>query len=70
MEALAKALVLAVSYIEQRNARHIEDHDVQALEEIASILSDASDHERKAFTRAAILSGMPELPTQLGLDER
>lgn len=42
MDALAKALVLAVRYIDQRSSLHMEDDDVNALEEIASALAFVS----------------------------
>lgn len=68
MDALAKALVLAVGYIDQRSNLHAEDDDVFALEEIASALADASTAERDAFISAATSLGLPELAGQLGLD--
>ena len=37
MDMLAKALVLAVRYIDQRSSSYTEDNDVQALEEIADL---------------------------------
>jgi len=68
MDALAKALVLAVWYIDQRSNLHTEDDDVNALEEIASALAGASTGERNAFARVATSLGFPDLVEQFGLD--
>ncbi|WP_174933480.1 hypothetical protein [Burkholderia lata] len=68
MDALAKALVLAVCYIDQRSNLHTEDDDVNALEEIASALAVASTVERNAFSRIATSLGFPDLVEQFGLD--
>ncbi|MCA8274781.1 hypothetical protein LGN17_20035 [Burkholderia sp. AU30280] len=68
MDALAKALVLAVRYIDQRSNSHTEDDDVNALEEIASALAVASTAERKAFAKGATSLGFPELVEQVILD--
>ena len=67
MDMLAKALVLAVRYIEQRNSSFTEDNDVQALEEIASMIASASEAERQAFINAAVVLDASELLEQLGL---
>lgn len=67
MGMLAKALVLAVRYIERRNSSCTEDNDVQALEEIVSMIACASEEERQAFVDAAAVLDSPELPEQLGL---
>ncbi|WP_156458401.1 hypothetical protein [Rhodanobacter sp. Root627] len=64
---LAKALVLAVIYIEQRNSSCTEDNDVRVLEEIASMIAGASEDERQSFIDAAAVLGASELPEQLGL---
>ncbi|AOI61954.1 hypothetical protein [Burkholderia diffusa] len=70
MDALAKALVLAIRYIDQRSNLHTEDEDVNALEEIASALAlaVASTAERNAFARVATSLGFPDLAEQFGLD--
>jgi len=68
MDALAKALVLAVGHIDQRSSLHTEDDDMNALEEIASALAVASTAERNAFASAATSLGFPELAEQFGLD--
>lgn len=68
MNGLAKALVLAVTYIDRRSNLHTEDDDVNVLEEIASALSVASTAERNAFACVATSLGFPELVEQFGLD--
>lgn len=68
MDALAKALVLAVGYIDQRSNLHTEDDDVNALEEIASALAVASTAERNTLARVATSLGLPDLVGQFGLD--
>ncbi|VWC94156.1 hypothetical protein BCO18442_02112 [Burkholderia contaminans] len=68
MDGIAKALVLAVRYIDQRSNLHTEDDDVNALEEIGSALAVASTAERIVFARMATSLGFPELVAQFGLD--
>ncbi|CAN0644631.1 hypothetical protein [Burkholderia cepacia] len=68
MDGIAKALVLAVRYIDQRSNLHAGDDDVNALEEIAAALAVASTTEQDAFARMATSLGFPELVEQLGLD--
>ncbi|NLA20827.1 hypothetical protein GPU89_34735 [Burkholderia cepacia] len=68
MDGIAKALVLAVRYIDQQSNLHAEDDDVNALEEIATALAVASTTEQDAFARMATSLGFPELVEQLGLD--
>jgi len=67
MDMLAKALVLAVGYIEQRDSSFTKDDDVQALEGIAAVIAGASEGERQSFIDAAAVLGTSGLPEQLGL---
>jgi hypothetical protein len=62
MNAIAKALVFAVQYIESHGSDHSEDDDVQALEDTAFILQDTSAAEKAAFAKAATALGVPECP--------
>jgi len=55
MRALADAIVYAVTYIDlwQDDREEFLDHDVGALESVASYLHSASDEEQTALAEAA-----------------
>ena len=67
METIAKALVMAVQYIADRDENATDDDDVEMLEAIASVLQLVKDQERKALISAADKLHLPEWPTQIGL---
>jgi hypothetical protein len=68
-DATARALILAIKYIEEHDSSMTEDDDVRALEEIAAELSGASSDEKACFVKAAIAFDVPELPEQMGLTD-
>jgi len=67
VECIAKALVIAVQYIADRDANHDEDSDVEQLESIAAILSEASISERRTLREASRELGLQDWPEQIGL---
>ena len=69
MNTIAKALVTAVQYIAERDDEDSEDDDIDLLEEVAVMLQDVSEDERKALIAASIELGLPDWPMQAGLVE-
>ena len=69
MESIAKALVIAVQHLADRDAGHDVDRDVERFEHIAAILSGATAPERRALEAASRDLGLPDWsePEQFGL---
>lgn len=67
MDAIAKALVLSVQYIADKEDESTEDDDVRLLEEVAHVLSQATATEKESLIRAAAGLGFPEWPEQIGI---
>ena len=67
MESIAKALILAVQYIDNRNEETSLDDDARTLEEAASILRDATPYEKETLIKCAHELGLPEWPEQIGI---
>ena len=66
MESIAKALVLAVQYIADRDDDATEDDDVEMLEKIAFELKRIGKQEREALISAAEELHLPKWPSQIG----
>lgn len=69
MQTLAKALALAVAYIEARTDAHTADDDIQALEEIAAELHGAGGMEKQSLRDAMAALGKSELAEELGFND-
>ena len=67
MESIAKALVLAVQYINDRTDLDTKDDDVKALEEAASIVQSATPEEKALLIKVAQELGKADWPEQIGL---
>jgi hypothetical protein len=67
MEAIAKALVLAVQYINDRSEEHTPDDDAKALEEAASIVQEATAQEKATLIKVARELGLPKWAEQVGI---
>ena len=67
MESIAKALILAVQYINDRSEDHTEDDDAKALEEAASIVQEASAQERQILIKVARELGLHKWAEQIGI---
>lgn len=65
MDVMAKALVLAVQHIADRDGD--EDQDMAMLERLAALLQNATPEERKSLVDTANLLGLQEWAEQLGL---
>jgi hypothetical protein len=68
MSVIAKALVMAVQYVADRNEDNTEDDDVELLERIAAMLQESSKAERKSLLEAARELKLPDWPKQIGID--
>ena len=66
-DAITKALLLAIKYIEERDTFSPEGDDVRALEEISAVLMAATVDEKECLFQATRDLGMPDLPEQMGL---
>jgi hypothetical protein len=66
MATIAKALVMAIQFIAEREGD--EDDDVHVLEQLASLLQQASIKEQKLLIKVANESGYADLAEHLGLD--
>ncbi len=69
MNTIAKALVLAVQNIADRDNEDSEDDDIDLLDEVAATLKDVTDAERAALIAAANELELPDWPMQIGLVE-
>ncbi len=67
MGTTAKALVMAVQYIADRDEDATEVDDVEMLEQIAILLKRIGKREREALISAAEELNLPEWPSQIGL---
>jgi hypothetical protein len=67
VEAIARALILAVQYINDRSEEHTPDDDVKALEEAASIVQEATPEERETLIKVARELGLQKWPEQIGM---
>jgi hypothetical protein len=67
METTAKALVMAVQYIADRDEDATEDDDVEMLEQIAFLLKRIGKREREALISASEELNLPEWPSQIDL---
>ena len=67
MEAIAKALILAVQYIADRGEENTLDDDVRALEDAASIVGNATSQEKEILIRVACELGLPNWPEEIGI---
>ena len=63
---MARALILATTYIEGRDEND-PDADIAALESIAAELRHASGEEQASLARAAHALGVPGWPEEMGL---
>ena len=70
MTVIARALVLAVQYIADRNQDVTEDDDVMMLEHIAALLGNATASEQTLLIEAAQECNLPAWSAQIGLDPR
>jgi len=66
MEVLARALIIACKYINDRNNSD-SDEDVALLEAISSELSAASEAEKQCLIQAAKSLGDEAWPEELGV---
>jgi len=67
VETIAKALILAVQYINDRSVEHTLDDDVRALEDAASIVGKATSQEKAILIKVASELGLPNWPEQIGI---
>lgn len=67
MNTIAKALVIAVQYIADRDDEDSEDDDIDLLDEVAEMIQGVSDAERAALIAAANELELPDWPMQIGL---
>jgi len=65
MNALARALGLAVKHVEHRGDDLSADADVQMLEQLAAIIAAASTEEQQSLARAAEELGERDLVAQV-----
>jgi len=68
MKSIAKALIYAVQYINDRPEDATFDDDVRALEDAASILSEATIQEKKVLVSLAEELGMPDWAKSIGIE--
>jgi hypothetical protein len=69
MEAIAKALIIAVQYIADRGEENTLDDDVRALEDAASIVGKATLEEKEMLRRVACDLGLPNWPEEIGIGQ-
>jgi hypothetical protein len=67
VEVVAKALVLAIQYVADRDADAGADQDIEMLERLAAILQDVTPEERRSLIEAADELGLSGWPEQIGL---
>ena len=67
MESIAKALILAVQYINDRGEDHTPDDDAKALEEAASVVQEATPQEKETLIKVARELGLEKWPEQIGI---
>lgn len=67
MDTIARALILAVQYINDRGEDHTEDDDVKALEEAASIVQEATLQEKQTLIKVAGELGLHKWAEQIGI---
>jgi hypothetical protein len=69
MNTIAKALVIAVQYIADRDDEDSEDDDIDLLDEVAALIQEVTEPERAALIAAANELELPDWPMQIGLVE-
>jgi hypothetical protein len=67
MQVLAKALILAVQHLADRDSDATEDQDVEMLERLSALLQQATPEEYAALIAASNDLRLHDWPEQIGL---
>jgi len=70
MENIAKALVLAIQYLgtERNDNEFTEDDDLKIVEEVALIIQEATEQEKKTLIKASKEFGLDAWADQIGIE--